>query len=154
MVPNTDTTRTQNNVERWLVHEGLKFKYQKDNDVNFKVVISGPAGVRDIDTEVFEPVKQPGVIVIGRRCAFGTGQNKRFLDMNTSEQQRVQGRLAEYCNSMRIVHRFFEDDGRSIVGAYIVIDSADKQNQLDFSESLQQITKMADQIKEHIRRSI
>lgn len=148
-------SRIQNNVERWLVHEGLRFKYQKpDNDHAFRVVISGPPDVRDVDTEIFEPAGQPGVIVIGRRCPFGTGLNRRFLNMTASEQQRVRDRITEYCNSVGAVHRFLIDNGRNIVGVYIVIDSTDRQNQSDFSESLRHITSMSDQVKEHVRRSI
>ena len=148
-------SRIQNDVERWLVHEGLRFKYQKPNDDHaFKAVISGPSDVRDIDTEIFEPAKQPGVIVVGRKCPFGTGLNQRFLNMTASEQQRVRDRITEYCTSVGAVHRFFTDNGRSIVGVYIVIDSADRQNQSDFSESLRHITRMSDQVKEHIRRAI
>ena len=148
------TSRIQNNVERWLVHEGLRFKYQKpDHDHSFKVVISGPPDVRDIDTEIFEPAKQPDVIVVGRRCPFGTRLNQRFLNMTASEQQRVRERITEYCNYVGAVHRFLMDNGRSIVGVYVVIDSADRQNQSDFSESLRQITRISDQVKEHIRRA-
>lgn len=145
----------QNSVERWLVHEGLKFKYQKpDGDHAFKVVISGPADVRDVDTEVFEPAKQLGVIVIGRRCPFGTSQNQRYLNMSESEQKKVQERIAEYCNYIGVVHRFLIESGRSMVCVYIVIDSKDKQNQSDFSESLQSITKISDTVKEYMRRNI
>lgn len=148
------TSRIQSNVERWLIHEGLRFKYQKpDDDHSFKVVISGPPDVRDMGTEIFEPVKQPGVIVVGRGCPFGTRLNQRFLNMTASEQQRVQERIAEYCNYVGAVHRFLIDSGRNIVGVYVVIDSADRQNQSDFSESLRQITRISDQVKEHIRRA-
>ena len=145
----------QNNVERWLVHEGLKFNYHKPDDNHaFKVVINGPAHVQDIDTEVFEPAKQLGVIVIGRKCPFGTNQNKRYLNMSESEQKKMQERIAEYCNSIGVVHRFLIENGRSIVGIYIVIDSKEKQNQVDFSEALRNITNISDTVKDHIRRNI
>lgn len=147
--------QTQNNVERWLVHEGLRLKYLKeDPDTVFKVVISGPADASDIDTEVFEPAKQPGVIVIGRKCPFGTGQNVRFLNMNEAEQGRIKERIDNYCNDIGTVHRFFIDDGRAIVGVYVVLDTKDKQNQSDFSNSLRTVITTADQVKNYLRRSI
>ena len=146
-------SKAQNDVERWLIHEGLRLKYQKDNDSTFKVIVSGPPDAQDVDTEIFEPAGQQGVIVVGRKCPFGTAQNQRYLAMSEAEQENVQERITEYCNSIGAVHRFLTESGRSIVGVYIVIDAADKQNQSYFSDSLRQVTKMADMVKEYIRRT-
>ncbi len=147
-------TRIQNNVERWLVHEGLKFKYQKHDDATFKVIISGPPEIQDIDTEIFEPASQQGVIVVGKRCPFKTTQNQRYLNMTQDEQQKIQDRIAKYCDSVGAVHRFMMDNGRVMVGVYIVIDSQEMQNQSYFSESLRQTIQMADSVKEYMRRTI
>ena len=151
----SSATNIQNNIERWLVHEGLKFKYQKhDTSATFKVVISGPPDVQDIDTEVFEPASQQGVIVVGKKCLFSTARNQRFLTLTKSEQQRVQDRISEYCNSIGAVHRFLIDNGRHMVGVYVVIDSQEMQNQSYFSESLKKVATMSDGVKEYMRRTI
>ena len=146
---------TQDNVERWLVHEGLRFKHHKKTDADtFRIVISGPPDARDVDTEIFEPARQRGVIVIGRRCPFGISQNVRFLDMTASEQDVIRERITSYCNSIGAVHRFLVENGLNMVGIYIVIDKEERQNQEDFSEALRDVMRMADQIKVHLRRTV
>lgn len=145
-------TATRDNVERWLVHEGLKFRYLKGDDI-FRIVISS-AGDRYEGVEVFEPRGQPGVIVVGRKCPFGPGQNARFLNMTAPEQHTVRERVASYCDSIGAVHRFLVEDGLNMVGVYIVIDAKERQNQSGFSESLPAVCEMADRLKVHLRRTV
>lgn len=144
----------QNNTERWLVHEGLRFKYAGSDSDAFRFTISGPEDVRDINTEIFEPAGQPGIIVIGRKCPFGTRQNVRYQNMTESERQKVRERISAYCNSIGAVHRFSAEAGRETVGVYIVLDSEDRLNQMAFSDSLKQITEMSDGVKEYLMRTV
>lgn len=146
-------TAIQNSVERWLVHESLRFRYAKSDTDTFRAVITSPGGPDD-GTEVFEPKNQPGVIVIGRKCPLNAGQNARFLAMTGQEQSKVRSRISEYCDSIGAVHRFLEENGLNMVGVYTVIDATERQNQSDFSESLGDTARMAGRLKDHLRRTV
>ena len=47
-------SRMRDNVERWLIHEGLKFEDVKNPENTFEILVkhAGPAGV---PVEIFEP---------------------------------------------------------------------------------------------------
>ena len=58
--------RMRDNVERWLIHEGLKFEEMKNPENTFQIIVkhAGPAGV---PVEIFEPKAQQGILVIGSK---------------------------------------------------------------------------------------
>lgn len=147
-------SQMQNNTERWLVHEGLRFRYEDSDTDQFKVIITGNADARDAGTEIFEPSKQPGIIVIGRKCPFGTEKNIRYSNMTESERQQIMGRISTYCNTIGAVHRFYTINGRRTVGVYIVLDSSNKINQSYFSDSLGQIVEMYDKVNNYLKRAV
>lgn len=146
-------SKAQNDVERWLVHEGLRFKYSNTTSEEvFKLVIKNPDG-RDDDTEIFEPQKQPGVIVVGKKCPYTWNQNSRFLNMTQTEQDTAEARIVEYCQYLGVVHRFLTENGLRMVGVYAVLDTENRQNQDNFSDALGAVAEAKDRLREHLRRT-
>lgn len=146
-------SKAQNDVERWLIHEGLRFRYAKKMpEESFKLIISNPDG-RDDGTEVFEPAKQPGVIVVGRKCPYTWSQNARFQNMTQSERDAAEARIEDYCQYLGVVHRFLTEDGLRMVGVYVVLDAENMQNQEGFSDALRAVAEAKDTLKDRLRRT-
>ena len=57
-------SQLQDSIERWLFHENYSFKELKTEEDIFRFTLKG-LGAYKIPIEVFEPKKQPGVIVFG-----------------------------------------------------------------------------------------
>ncbi len=147
-------SKTQDNVERWLVHAEFKFKYATDPSTEmFKIMISSPDSY-DEGTEVFEPRNQPGTIVIGKRRMLRSNANKRFFDMTPEEQNLVEQKISSYCDLLEAVHRFFIENGRKGVGVYIVLDPNRGYNQMDFLNSLERIIEMADRLAMYMKKTL
>ena len=47
----------QDNIERWLIHEGLSFEETKNPDNSFQILVKH-AGQYGIPVEIFEPKTQ------------------------------------------------------------------------------------------------
>ena len=66
-------SRMRDNVERWMIHEGLSFEDVKNDENSFQILVkhAGPAG---IPVDIFEPKGQPGILVIGAKIAMKNKQ--------------------------------------------------------------------------------
>ncbi|EGG42678.1 hypothetical protein Nlim_0391 [Candidatus Nitrosarchaeum limnium SFB1] len=119
------TSRMRDNVERWLIHEGLSFQEMKNPENTFQILVKH-AGKYGIPTEIFEPKSQPGVIVIGAKVILKDNQIARFLGFTEDEKEKFERRVAEYCNSIQAINRIVTEDGKQKVGVFVVLD--DKEN--------------------------
>jgi len=131
------------NIERWLIHENYSFKKTQSEDCIFKIVIKH-VGAFGNAVEIFEPQKQQNTIVIGSKVSLKNNHNARFLKFTEEEKQNFEKNVSDFCYSIQAVHRFFEEDGKKIVGVYIVLDKIDQLNQTTFHSTLQRITEMSD----------
>ena len=117
----------QNAVERWLTHGSYKFKQVQMDGSFFCSVIRHLGGFGN-PVHVFEPVDQPGVIIVGSKVPLKSMQNFRYLKFNEYEQKKIQDKIANFCNSIRAVHKIHTEDGKVLIGAYIVLDKKDQIN--------------------------
>ena len=136
-------SRLRDNVERWLIHENYQFSNIKSEDSDFKILIKNTDGLGN-DTEVFEPKNQENILVIGIKIALKTKQLIRFRELNETEQLQFKKKLDDFCYSIKAIHKFLDENGKKMVGIYIVLDKQEQLNQPFFTKTLQEITEMSE----------
>ena len=133
----------RDNVERWLIHENYSFKQSNSDDTSFKVLIKNGDGLGN-NIEVFEPKDQENILVIGVKVSFHHKLIRRFLELNETEQEKIKTKIADFCYSIKAVHKFLDENGKKMVGVYIVLDKPEQLNQPFFIKTLQEITEMSE----------
>ena len=133
----------RDNVERWLIHENYPFKETKSKDNTFKILIKNGDGLGN-DIEVFEPKQQQNILVIGVKVSFHHKLIRRFLELNESEQEKINSKIADFCYSIKAVYKFLDEDGKKKAGVYIILDKAGQLNQPFFLKTLQEITEISE----------
>ena len=133
----------RDNVERWLVHENYSFNEVKSADNSFKVAIKN-VGSFGNTVEIFQPKNQPNVMIVGSKIPLKNNQNVKYLRLNESERTKFEKKVADFCYSIKAVHRMSEEYGKKIVGVFVVLDKEEQFNQQTFHEVIQNITEMSD----------
>ena len=146
-------SRLRDNVERWLVHENYEFQQVKSDDSSFKILIKNSDGLGN-DTEVFEPKGQENILVVGIKLALKTKQQIRFRELNEIEQENYKKKIDDFCYSIKAVHKFLDEDGKKIVGIYIVLDKQEQLNQPSFFKTLEEITKMSEKTNRFLIKAL
>ena len=136
-------SRLRDNVERWLTHENYSFKLSNGGDVSFKMLIKNGDGLGN-NIEVFEPKGQENILVTGVKVSFHHKLIRRFLELNETEQEKIKTKIADFCYSIKAVHKFLDENGKKMVGVYIVLDKPEQLNQPFFIKTLQEITEMSE----------
>ena len=130
-------------VERWLTHENYSFNLSNSDDTSFKILIKNGDGLGN-NIEVFEPKGQESILVIGVKVSFHHKLIRRFLELNETEQETIKTKIADFCYSIKAVHKFLDENGKKMVGVYIVLDKPEQQNQPFFTKTLQEIIEMSE----------
>ena len=146
-------SRLRDNVERWLVHENYEFEQIKSDDASFKILIKNSDGLGN-DTEVFEPKEQENILVIGIKIALKTKQQIRFRELTDAEQENYKKKIDDFCYSIKAVHKFLDEDGKKVVGVYIVLDKQEQLNQPSFFKTLQEITEMSEKTNRFLIKAL
>ena len=146
-------SRLRDNVERWLVHENYEFQQVKSDDASFKILIKNSDGLGN-DTEVFEPLGQENILVIGIKISLKTKQQIRFRELNETEQENFKQKIDDFCYSIKAVHKFLDEDGKKRVGVYIVLDKQEQLNQPAFFKTLQEITEMSEKTNRFLIKAL
>ena len=146
-------SQLRDNVERWLVHENYEFEQIKSNDASFKILIKNSDGLGN-DTEVFEPKEQENILVIGIKIALKTKQQIRFRELTDAEQENYKKKIDDFCYSIKAVHKFLDEDGKKVVGVYIVLDKQEQLNQPSFFKTLQEITEMSEKTNRFLIKAL
>jgi len=136
-------TRLRDNVERWLIHENYSFKDVHSEDDNFKVAIKH-VGSFGNTVEIFQPKNQPKVMVVGSNIPLKNNQNVRYLRLNESERTKFEKKVADFCYSIKAIHKMSEENGKKVVGVFVVLDKEEQFNQQTFHEAIQNVTEMSD----------
>ena len=131
------------NVERWLIQENYSFNEIKTNENNFKIIIKNADGLGN-NLEIFEPKQQAGILVIGVKLPLKTKQMIRFLQLNQIEKRNFEKKITDFCHSIKIINKFFDEDGIKKIGVYIVLDKKEQLNQPSFTKTLTDIIEMSD----------
>ena len=130
-------------VERWLIHENYPFKSSTSDDTSFKILIKNGDGLGN-NIEVFEPKGQENILVTGVKVSFHHKLIRRFLELNETEQEKIKTKIADFCYSIKAVHKFLDENGKKMVGVYIVLDKPEQLNQAFFIKTLEEIIEMSE----------
>ena len=139
-------------VQRWLIHENYSFNEIKTKEDNFKIIIKNADGFGN-NLEIFEPKQQANILVIGIKIPLKTNQMIRFLKLNQNEKGNFEKKITDFCYSIKMVNKFFDEDGMKKVGVYIVLDKKEQLTQPSFTKTLTKIIEMSDKTGQFIYKS-
>lgn len=131
----------RNNVERWLVHEGLSFIDKKNPENTFEILVKH-AGTASVPIDVFEPKAQQGILVIGSKVIMKNKQIARYLGFNEEEKTRFEKRVTEYCHSIQAINKNTTEDGKRMIGVYAVLDKEENINQQGLFDAMDRVSQM------------
>ena len=133
-------SKMQDNVERWMIHEGLSYKYVKSQENIFQIVIKH-AGMHGIPVDIFEPRRQPGILVVGAKVAMKNNHIARYLKFNAEEQAKFEKRVADFCYSIQAIHKVVAEDGKQKIAVYVVLDDKESINQQTLFEAIDSVSE-------------
>ncbi|MFZ8908783.1 MAG: DUF2299 family protein, partial [Nitrosopumilaceae archaeon] len=122
------SNRMRDNVERWLIHDSLSFEFVKNPENSFHVLVKH-AGEAGVPVEIFEPLKQPGLLVVGSKVIMKNNQISRYLGFSPEEKEKFEKKVGDYCYSLQAIHKMIEEDGKQKIGVYVVLDDKVDINQ-------------------------
>lgn len=131
----------RDSIERWLIHESHSFEFIKNAENSFHILVKH-AGKEGVSVEIFEPKKQPGIIVIGAKVVMKNNQIARFLGFSSEEKKRFENKVADYCYSIQAVHKLIEEDGKQKIGVYVILDDKVDLNQQVLFEAIDRVSQM------------
>ncbi len=143
----------QNAVERWLTHGSYKFRQISMDGALFCSVIRHLGGFGN-PVHIFEPKDQPGVLIIGSKVPLKNMQNFRYLKYTEHEQEKFRDKIKYFSQSMRAVHKIHTEDGKMIIGAYVVLDKKDQTNGDSFLAAVNDAAEMGDKVSQFLIKSI
>ena len=133
--------KMRDNVERWLIHEGLSFEEVKNQDNTFQILVKH-AGQYGIPVEIFEPKAQAGIIVIGTKIIMKNSQISRYLGFSDDEKQKFEKKVSNFCYSIQAINKMITEDGKQKVGVYVVLDDKENINQQTVFDAMDKISEM------------
>jgi len=133
----------RDNVERWVIHEGLSFEEVKNPENNFQVLVKH-AGQYGIPVDVFEPKGQPGILVIGAKVVMKNSQIARYLGFSVEEKERFEKKVSDFCYSIQVINKIITEDGKQKVGVYVVLDDKENINQQTMLEAIDSVSEKYD----------
>lgn len=148
----SNANQLRNNVERWLVHENYKFTNKKTDDATFCNVIKN-VGSYGIPIEIFEPKNQPGVLVLGGKVFFKNNQTLRYNKLTEAERENFHESVKDYCNSIYAIHKIFKEDGKVVIGVYVVLDKVDQFTQQLVMDTIAKINEMSDKVTRFVLKT-
>ena len=132
-------SRMRDNVERWVVHEGLSFEDVKNPENSFQILVKH-AGQYGIPVDVFEPKGQPGILVIGAKVIMKNSQISRYLGFNPEEKEKFEKKVADFCYSIQAINKIITEDGKQKVGVYVVMDDKENINQQTMLDAIDRVS--------------
>ena len=133
----------RDNVERWVIHEGLSFDEVKNPENNFQILVKH-AGQSGIPVDVFEPKGQPGILVIGAKVVMKNNQIARYLGFSAEEKEKFERKVTDFCNSIQVISKIITEDGKQKVGVYVVLDDKENINQQTMLEAIDSVSEKYD----------
>ena len=135
------SNRMRDSVERWLIHESHSFEFIKNPENSFHILVKH-AGITGVPVEIFEPKKQPGIMVIGSKVVMKNNQIARYLGFNNDEKKRFEEKVGDYCNSIQAIHKIIEEDGKQKIGVFAVLDDKVEINQQVLFDAVDRVSEM------------
>ena len=135
------SNRMRDNVERWLIHESHSFEFVKNPENSFHILVKN-AGKTGVPIEVFEPKKQPGIIVVGSKVVMKNNQIARYLGFSPDEKERFEKKIGDYCYSLQAINKIIEEDGKQKIGVYVILDDKIDINQQTLFDAIDRVSEM------------
>ena len=142
----------RNNVERWLIHENYKFSNKKTDDATFCTVIKH-VGSLGTPIEIFEPKNQAGVLVLGGKIFFKNNQTLRYNKLNDTEREKFHNSVKEYCNSIYAINKIFKEDGKVVIGVYVVLDKVEQLTQQLVIDTMAKVNEMSEKVTRFVLKT-
>ena len=139
----------RDNVERWLIHENYKFNEEKSVENSFQMSIKHVGSFGNI-VEIFQPKNQPNVLVLGSKIPLKNNQNVRYLRLSDVEREKFEKKVSDFCYNIKAVHRMSEENGKKVVGVFVILDKEEQFNQHSFLEGLQNVIEMSDKTSQFL----
>ena len=136
-------SRMRDNVERWVIHEGLSFEEVKNPENSFQILVKH-AGQSGIPVDVFEPKGQPGILVIGAKVVMKNNQIARYLGFSPDEKEKFEKKVSDFCYSIQVINKIITEDGKQKVGVYVVLDDKENINQQTMLEAIDNVSEKYD----------
>ena len=136
-------SRMRDNVERWVIHEGLSFEEVKNPENTFQVLVKH-AGQSGIPVDVFEPKGQPGILVVGAKVIMKNSQIARYLGFNKEEKEKFEKKVADFCYSIQAINKVITEDGKQKIGVYVVLDDKENINQQTMLDAVDKVSEIHD----------
>jgi len=92
--------------------------------------------------EIFEPKKQPGIVVVGSKVAMKNSQIARYLGFSPEEKERFEKKVGDYCYTLQAIHKVIEEDGKQKIGVYAVLDDKVDINQQVLFDTVNRVSEM------------
>jgi hypothetical protein len=131
----------RDNVERWVIHEGLSFEEVKNTENIFQILVKH-AGQYGIPVDVFEPKGQPGILVIGAKVIMKNSQIARYLGFNAEEKEKIEKKIADFCYSIQAINKVITEDGKQKIGVYVVLDDKENINQQTMLDAIDKVSEI------------
>ena len=148
----SSVNQLRDNVERWLVHENYKFSNKKADDATFCSVIKNVGSYGTL-IEIFEPKNQPGVLVVGGKIFFKNNQTLRYNKLTDSEKEKFHSSVKDYCDSIYAINKIFKEDGKVVVGVYVVLDKVERFTQQLVMDTVSQVNEMSDKVTRFVLKT-
>jgi len=139
-------------VQRWLIQENYSFNEAKTEEDNFKIIIKN-ADAFSNNLEIFEPKQQANILVIGIKVPLKNNQMVRFLKFTGNEKENFEKKITDFCYSIKVINKFFDEDGMKKVGVYIVLDKKEQLNQPNFMITLTKIIEVSEKTAQFLYKS-
>ncbi len=145
-------SKMRDNVERWMIHEGLSFEEVKNPENTFQILIKH-AGQYGIPVEIFEPKGQLGILVIGAKVVMKNNQIARYLGFNPEEKEKFEKKISDFCYSVQAINKIITEDGKQKVGVYVVMDDKENINQQTMLEAIDSVSEKYDKISRFLMKT-
>ena len=133
-------SRMRDNVERWLIHEGLTFEEVKSDENAFQISVKH-AGKYGVQVDIFEPKAQMGILVLGSKVIMKNNQIARHIGFNDEEKERFVKKVSDFCYSIQAISKFITEDGKQKIGVYVVLDDKENINQQTMLDALDSVSE-------------
>jgi hypothetical protein len=145
-------SKMRDNVERWVIHEGLSFEEVKNPENTFQILIKH-AGQHGIPVEIFEPKGQPGILVIGAKVVMKNNQIARYLGFSPEEKEKFEKKVNDFCYSVQAINKIITEDGKQKVGVYVVMDDKENINQQTMLEAIDSVSEKYDKTSRFLMKT-
>lgn len=142
----------RDSVERWIIHEGLSFEEIKNPENIFQILVKH-ASKYDVSVEIFEPKKQPGILVIGSKIVMKNNQIERYLGFSAEEKEKFEKKVNDFCYSIQAINKIITEDGKQKVAVYVVMDDKENINQQTMLEAIDSVSEKHDKTSRFLMKT-